>query len=1228
MDNSFSRKCKVLVLALFVMFLFGVGQAQAETISFPGELYEAEEADGEGTMVDNKHVGFTGDGFIDFVPNEPGGYLNWTVEVEEEAEYVLAIRYAHGKPDNRHARLEVNENVVNEQMDFPQTGDFVDYVYVTEEAMLQEGTNEVTLTATAPEGGANIDHLYVYRSVDELKEAEDANGDGIIIDNKHAGFTGDGFVDFNPNVPGGYIEWVVELPVEATYNVDFRYAHAGGSNRPAEISVNGETMQELEFPPTGDWAEWKVEGTKLQLPAGENVIRLTATGAEGGGNIDHLRIHNQKSDSENNGPVITEKVELEELVPGLTLKKLKQLGVVGDAYQEDQLITGVELLALINREFGFDQQEVFKNMSDREAIGHIPADEWGIYAAEIAKANEYVPSFLWEDTSFQNPLEKEEIALIVGDLLDMVSEDEEGSNMLGKLARQGIMNPNSPNNYGVKEDMTWGEAIDMVDLLVKESNKPSEDIHIARADVLTEHFIAVTLNGELTDVDVNDIKLSLPNGSWSSLSPLLSQHLRAEEAAVTQDRYGNTVIIYEVIESLDGDQYIIPEDEPTFNGDLQAAIEQADNMVSWQIEHGGWSKAIDYSEPWDGEATRSEWVNSNGVELGMIDNDATIKEMEFLAEVYAETGDEKYRESFQKGLAFLFDLQYDTGGFAQVYPRRGNYSDMVTFNDEAMIRVINMFEDIVDQKYPFHTDIVTDEGIADIEESLDLALDYILKSQIVADGEKTAWGQQHHPQTYEPVGARSYEHPSISGKESVAIVQFLMERMDQSNEIKEAVLSALKWYDEVKVEGVRYVSGGNENGEYFVEDENAVTWYRFYEIGTNKPIFSGRDGVIKHDIHEIEAERRNGYQWGGSYGQLLLETAKTTGYFEGNIYAQVVETNSANDQGYTLVDGQVEKVEDFTDSLAAIENKLVVATDESGDYQTVQAAIDAVPNDNQNLVDIFVKNGVYKEVITVPADKPFINLIGEDEHETVIHYDNYAGKDNGVGGTIGTSNSATAFFRANDFLVQDITIENSFDESVETDGKQAVAVYATGERMIFDNVRLLGNQDTLFAHSGSQYYYNSYIEGDVDFIFGAARAVFENSTIHSLDRGSDSNNGYITAASTQDDQEFGFLFLNSTLTSDAKANTVYLGRPWQPSSNPSAIAHVVYKNSHLGEHIKEEGWTEMGGFQPEDAKLYEYENEGPGAIVNDSRRQLTDEEAANYTVENVLDGWVPNVSDS
>ncbi|WP_231507710.1 pectinesterase family protein [Bacillus sp. UNC41MFS5] len=345
---------------------------------------------------------------------------------------------------------------------------------------------------------------------------------------------------------------------------------------------------------------------------------------------------------------------------------------------------------------------------------------------------------------------------------------------------------------------------------------------------------------------------------------------------------------------------------------------------------------------------------------------------------------------------------------------------------------------------------------------------------------------------------------------------------------------------------------------------------------------------------------------------------------EDKIVASVVNEDSTDTNGNTLKIHDHKKLKDITPLLNEIPNLLTVSKDGLADYSTVQGAIDAIPANNTENVEVFIENCVYKELVTIPKDKPFIYLKGESVSGTVISYDNYSGKSKPGGGTYGTTGSASVYVYGDDFTAENITFENSFDEqSVNVSNKQAVAVYARGERQTFRNSRFIGNQDTLYVNGGTQYFYQSYIEGDVDFIFGRSSAVFEECEIFSLDHGSTTNNGFVTAASTLITEPYGFLFLNSRLLSNAPAGTVYLGRPWHPSGDPNAIGNVVFMNSYLGPHIIAQGWTDMSGFSYKDARFYEYQNYGPGAVINEDRRQLSDEEAKWYTIENVLKGWNP-----
>lgn len=313
---------------------------------------------------------------------------------------------------------------------------------------------------------------------------------------------------------------------------------------------------------------------------------------------------------------------------------------------------------------------------------------------------------------------------------------------------------------------------------------------------------------------------------------------------------------------------------------------------------------------------------------------------------------------------------------------------------------------------------------------------------------------------------------------------------------------------------------------------------------------------------------------------------------------------------------------------------IVVAADGSGDHTTVQDAVNAVPSGNTRPVTILVRKGTYKQQVVIPADKPHITLAGDtrDPREVVLTYDVSAATQKPDGsGTYGTSGSASYVISAPDFTARDLTFENAYDEAANG-ASQAVAVRTTGDRQVYDNVRFLGNQDTLYANTASatttarQYFRDCYVEGDVDFIFGRATAVFDGCLIKALSRGSTDNNGYVTAASTELGNPYGFLIYRSHLVSDAPARTFHLGRPWPAGGSVTARGQVLFRESWLGQQFKDAPWTDMSGLNWREARLSEYRNLGPGATVNDDRPQLGAEQARTFTPEKYLAGadrWNP-----
>ena len=302
----------------------------------------------------------------------------------------------------------------------------------------------------------------------------------------------------------------------------------------------------------------------------------------------------------------------------------------------------------------------------------------------------------------------------------------------------------------------------------------------------------------------------------------------------------------------------------------------------------------------------------------------------------------------------------------------------------------------------------------------------------------------------------------------------------------------------------------------------------------------------------------------------------------------------------------------FTPVGAGSTGPTTVAADGTGSYRTVQAAIDAVPVNNAGRVVITIKPGTYREIVTVPADKPYITLkgTGGSPADTVI-------VDNKSAGTSGTSGSATAFLNGHDFTATNLTFANDFDESSTTSGGQALAVNVTADRATFSQVRFLGDQDTVYlSDSARAYVTNSYVEGTVDFIFGGGTAVFNASQIHEKR----TTGGPITAASTPASKTYGLLFYQCTITGTA-TNVTQLGRPWR------ADAQVLYRESSLSSTIKTaQPWTDMSTNSWQNARFLEYRNTGSGATSNGNRPQLSEAQAGSYTPQKYLagsDGWNP-----
>ncbi|MEU1913482.1 pectinesterase family protein [Streptomyces massasporeus] len=321
---------------------------------------------------------------------------------------------------------------------------------------------------------------------------------------------------------------------------------------------------------------------------------------------------------------------------------------------------------------------------------------------------------------------------------------------------------------------------------------------------------------------------------------------------------------------------------------------------------------------------------------------------------------------------------------------------------------------------------------------------------------------------------------------------------------------------------------------------------------------------------------------------------------------------------------------------AAAATTLTVAQDGSGQYRTVQAAVNAVPANNPSRVVIAVKPGTYRELVKVPANKPHVTIqgTGGSRKDTTIVYNNAAGTPKPGGGTYGTGGSATVAVEADDFQARNLTISNDFDEKANQSlsGHQAVALRTAADKVFLDGIIVSGDQDTLLLDTaakdklGRVYVSNSYVIGNVDFIFGRATAVVDRSVITLKKRWDGTSAGYVTAPSTAANRK-GILIANSTVNGDVSAGTFYLGRPWHAGGDASLDPQATVRNTSLSAAVRSTPWTDMSGFSWKDDRFAEYKNSGAGAGgASGNRPHLTDAQAANQEVGDWLAGWTPSAS--
>lgn len=618
------------------------------------------------------------------------------------------------------------------------------------------------------------------------------------------------------------------------------------------------------------------------------------------------------------------------------------------------------------------------------------------------------------------------------------------------------------------------------------------------------------------------------------------------------------------------------------------AKEVAENVLLYQRNIGGWPKNTQMQNPLSpAEKQKLIALKADSKEL-TTDNGATTQEMLFLSKMYSQVPDERYKTAFIAGLEYLLKAQYDNGGWPQFYPLKKGYYTHITYNDNSMANIMTLLKEVAEKSETYS--IKVPDALAEkAQKAFDKGIDCILKTQYKQNGQLTAWCAQHDEISLLPANARAFELASLSGMESAKLVLLLMSVKNPSPEIVTAVNSAVAWFEKTKITDLReervVVPNSNKLEKVMVKDPNATPlWARFMELSDNTPFFCDRDGIKKATLAEIGAERRIGYSW---YTNAPKEVLKK--YPSWKKKTEVATLKPEKKPVITPKD----------------EFNIVVDQNGNGDYTTIQEAINAARSYPVQRINILIKNGVYFEKVKVHAWNTRISLVGESREKTIITYDDFFGRINL--GRNSTFYTASLLVEANDFYAENLCIKNTAGPV-----GQAIAVSINADRVHFKNCSIEANQDSLYlsGEGHKNYFQNCHIEGTTDYIFGDATALFEQCTVHSK------SDSYITAASTQKNSPFGFVFKNCKLSAEAHISKAYLGRPWR------LYAKTVFIQCEIGKHIVGEGWNNWSKPEAETTTFYaEYQCSGEG-FQPEKRvpwsHQLTKAQAKKYTIENIL----------
>ena len=295
----------------------------------------------------------------------------------------------------------------------------------------------------------------------------------------------------------------------------------------------------------------------------------------------------------------------------------------------------------------------------------------------------------------------------------------------------------------------------------------------------------------------------------------------------------------------------------------------AASILQYQTESGGWPKNTDMTQPPSAEFLANQQEDHRAP---TIDNGATTTQMDFLARVFSATGAASCRTGFERGLDYLLAAQYPSGGWPQFFPLIKGYYTHITYNDNAMVNALTVLRLTATGRAPYA--FVDADRRARAASAVEKGIACILRTQVKQNDKLTAWCAQHDETTLAPAWARNFEPPTLTAMESVGIIKFLLGVEKPGPDIVAAVEGAVHWLESVKISGLRIDDTPGADGKkdrHGVADPTApALWARFYELGTDRPVFMGRDKVVRYDYNEIERERRAGYGYLGDWPAKLL----------------------------------------------------------------------------------------------------------------------------------------------------------------------------------------------------------------------------------------------------------------------------------------------------------------------------------------------------------------------